>query len=102
MRRYVSLAGLVLAVRLLAQDSPEPSAWELYEQGRDAEKAGHMAQAYLMYAEAAAKDPRNKTYWERTQAVQSRAAMEAKPQPRIPTAQRASWLRFCQAQDSLA
>ena len=85
MRRYVSLAGLVLAVRLLAQDSPEPSAWELYEQGRDAEKAGHMAQAYLMYAEAAAKDPRNKTYWERTQAVQSRAAMEAKPQPRIPT-----------------
>ena len=43
-----------------------------------------MAEAYLMYAEAAAKDPRNKTYWERTQAVQSRAAMEARPQPKIP------------------
>jgi len=80
MRLLVSLVGLLLAVRLLAQDS-EPSAWELYEQGRAAEKAGHMAEAYLMYAEAAAKDPRNKTYWERTQAVQSRAAMEARPQP---------------------
>ena len=43
-----------------------------------------MAEAYLMYAEAAAKDPRNKTYWERTQAVQSRAAMESRPQPKIP------------------
>src|ERR1035438_8133648 len=44
-----------------------------------------MAQAYLMYAEAAAKDPRNKTYWERTQAVQSRAAMESRPLLKIPT-----------------
>ena len=85
MRVRVSLVGLVLALRLLAQDSQEPSAWELYEKGRAAEKSGHMAEAYLMYAEAAAKDPRNKTYWERTQAVQSRAAMESKPQPIIPT-----------------
>lgn len=81
----VSLVGVALALRVLAQDPQEPAAWELYERGRDAEKAGHMAQAYLFYAEAAAKDPRNKTYWQRTQAVQSRAAMEAKPQPKIPT-----------------
>jgi hypothetical protein len=85
MRLRVSLVGVVLALRLLAQDPQEPSAWELYEKGRAAEKAGHMAEAYLMYAEAAAMDPRNKTYWERTQAVQTRAAMEAKPQPKIPT-----------------
>jgi general secretion pathway protein D len=84
MRLGVPLVGLVLAVRLLAQDTEEPSAWELYEKGRAAEKAGHIAEAYLMYAEAAAKDPRNKTYWERTQAVQSRAAMEAKPQLNVP------------------
>jgi general secretion pathway protein D len=75
---------MLLAVRLLAQDSQEPSAWELYQQGREAEKAGHMAQAYILYAEASAKDPRNKTYWERTQAVQSRAAMESTPRP-IPS-----------------
>jgi general secretion pathway protein D len=84
MRLGVFLVGAVLATRLLAQDT-EPSAWELYEKGRAAEKAGHMAEAYLMYAEAAAKDPRNKIYWERTQAVQSRAALEARPQPsKIP------------------
>lgn len=63
---------------LLADD---PAAWELYEQGRSAEKAGHMAQAYLLYSQAAALDPKNKTYWLRSQAVQSRAAMEAKPKP---------------------
>ncbi len=85
MRLRVSLVAVVLAARLLAQDPQEPSAWELYEQGRAAEKAGHMAEAYLKYAEAAAKDPRNKTYWERTQAVQTRGAMEARPQPKIPT-----------------
>jgi general secretion pathway protein D len=84
MRIRVSFVAMLLAVRLLAQDPQEPSAWELYERGRDAEKAGHMAQAYLYYAEASAKDPRNKTYWNRTQAVQSRAALESKLQPTIP------------------
>jgi general secretion pathway protein D len=76
------MVGLLLSAGLLAQDL-EPSAWELYEKGREAEKAGHMSEAYLMYAEASAKDPHNKTYWQRTQAVQSRAAFEAKPQPNI-------------------
>jgi general secretion pathway protein D len=37
-----------------------------------------------MYAQAAAKEPHNKTYWQRTQAVQSRAAMQSPPQPNIP------------------
>jgi general secretion pathway protein D len=61
----------------------EPSGWDLYEQGRAAEKAGHMAQAYLLYSEAAAMEPNNRTYWFRSQAVRSRAALEAKPVPRI-------------------
>ena len=81
MRLRVSLVGLLVSVCLLAQD---PSAWELYEKGRDAEKAGRMAEAYLMYAQAAAKEPRNKLYWERTQSVQSRAALQSKPAPKIP------------------
>ena len=68
----------------MAQDTPEPTAWELYQKGRAAEKAGHMAEAYLNYAQAAAKDPHNKTYWDHTQAVQSRAALESRPQPKIP------------------
>lgn len=81
MQLRVSLVGLLLSACLLAED---PSAWELYEQGRDAEKAGHMAEAYLMYAEAAAKDPQNKMYWQRTLAVQSRAALQSPPQVKIP------------------
>ena len=59
MRLRVSLVSLLVCVCLLADD---PAAWELYENGRAAEKAGHMAQAYLLYAEAAAMEPRNKTY----------------------------------------
>src|ERR1039458_10473563 len=49
---------------LLADD---PAPWDLYEQGRAAEKAGHMSQAYLLYSQAAALDPKNKTYWLRSQ-----------------------------------
>ena len=74
----MSLVGLLIAGCLLADD---PAPWELYEQGRAAEKAGHMSQAYLLYSQAAALDPKNKTYWLRSQAVRSRAAMEA---PNIP------------------
>lgn len=60
-----------------------PSAWELYEKGRDAEKAGRMAEAYLMYSEAAAMEPTNQNYWLRSQAVRSRAALQAKPMPQV-------------------
>lgn len=49
--------------------------------GREAEKAGRMAQAYILYSEAAAMDPKNRTYWLRSQAVQTRAALQAKPMP---------------------
>ncbi|MGA9624850.1 MAG: hypothetical protein WBQ65_10290, partial [Bryobacteraceae bacterium] len=76
MRRSVFLLCLIVAGRLLAQDV---SSWDLYEQGREAEKGGHMAQAYLLYSQAAAMEPNNRTYWLRSQAVQSRAALEAKP-----------------------
>lgn len=41
-----------------------------------------MARAYLLYSQAAAKEPRNQMYWLRSQAVRTRAAMEAKPLPR--------------------
>ena len=65
---------------LLADD---PSAAELYKRGREAEKKGHMAQAYLMYSEAAAKDPNKRIYWQRSQAVRSRAALESKVTPEV-------------------
>lgn len=78
MRILAPLLGLLLTATLLAG---EPSARELYERGRAAEKSGHMAQAYLLYSQAAALEPKNHSYWLRAQAVQSRAALEAKPTP---------------------
>ena len=69
---------LLFTAALLADD---PSAWELYERGREAEKAGHLVEAYLAYSEAAALEPKNRTYWQRSQAVRSRAALEAKVMP---------------------
>ncbi len=75
----------MLACPTWASDRPlsdGPSAWELYEKGRDAEKKGHMAEAYLLYSQAAAIEPNNQTYWLRSQAVRSRAALEASVLPK--------------------
>jgi len=77
-RGSVFILCLIVAGCLMAQ---EVSAWDLYEQGRQAEKGGHMAQAFLLYSQAAALEPKNQTYWLRSQAVKSRAALEAKPMP---------------------
>jgi type II secretory pathway component GspD/PulD (secretin) len=75
----VSLACLLLAGVLTAAD--RPSAWQLYQEGQAAEKKGHMAEAYLLYSQAAALEPNNREYWVRSQTVRSRAALEAKPVP---------------------
>jgi general secretion pathway protein D len=40
-----------------------------------------MAEAYLLYSQAAAMSPHNKTYWQRSLAVRTRAALEAKVAP---------------------
>jgi general secretion pathway protein D len=46
-----------------------------------------MAEAYLLYSRAAAMEPYNATYWLRSQAVRTRAALEAKVMPQaVPTA----------------
>jgi general secretion pathway protein D len=72
----------MFAGRLMAQ---EISAWEIYERGREAEKGGHMAQAYALYSQAAVMEPKNRSYWLRSQAVKSRAGLEAKllPPPEV-------------------
>ena len=81
MRTHASLLCLLLTGCLLADG---PSAWELYERGREAEKGGRMAQAYLAYSQAAAMEPNNQNYWLRSQAVRARAALEAKVMPPAP------------------
>jgi hypothetical protein len=74
---------LILAACLAADN---PSAAELFTRGRKAEKQGHMAEAYILYSQAAALDPKNEQYWFRSQAVRARAALEAKPVPPPATA----------------
>jgi hypothetical protein len=66
-RTRVAIAWLALAAVLSGQG---PSANDLYLRGRRAERAGQMAQAYLLYSQAAAMSPQNKTYWQRSLAVQ--------------------------------
>jgi general secretion pathway protein D len=78
-RISVAVWALILAGLAAGQDGA--SAWELYEEGRAAEKAGHMPEAYLLYMEASAMEPQNRTYWLRGQAVQTRALMQVKPAP---------------------
>ena len=72
------LLCLLLAGFLLAD---EPSAFDLYERGREAEKAGRISEAYILYSEAAAMEPKNRTYWLRSQSVRARAALQALPLP---------------------
>jgi type II secretory pathway component GspD/PulD (secretin) len=51
-----------------------------------AEKKGEMALAYALYSQAAALEPKNRTYWLRSQAVRGRAALQARPVPKIDPA----------------
>lgn len=59
----------------------EPSAQNLFKQGRKFEKAGNLAQAYVLYAQAAAADPSRADYWQRAQALRTKAATEANVMP---------------------
>jgi len=61
--------------------SEEPSAKDLYKQGRKAEKRKEFAQAYLQYSQAAAKNPSKREYWIRAQALRTRAATTANVMP---------------------
>jgi general secretion pathway protein D len=90
---WLILAGfwLMLPGQLAAQDPTagqepsvvrEPTAAELYARGRQAERAGHIAQAYVLYSQAAAMSPKNQMYWLRSQAVRTRASIEAKVEPK--------------------
>ncbi len=78
MRIHAPFLCLLTASALLAADI---TAWDLYQQGREAEKHGHMAQAYLLYSRAAGMEPQNRTYWLRSQSVKTRAALEAAVAP---------------------
>jgi hypothetical protein len=76
----------ILLVLALATGAWASEASKLYKEGRKAEKAGQVARAYLLYSEAAALEPGNHTYWSRSLALQTRAALESKAMPQVLTA----------------
>jgi general secretion pathway protein D len=69
----------VLAATILPAGAP--SAKSLYKLGQKAERSGDVVRAYLLYAQAAAMDPKHTKYWERSQALRTKAALKARAMP---------------------
>jgi general secretion pathway protein D len=59
----------------------DPTAAEIYARGRKAERAGHIEEAYLLYSQAAALSPNTKLYWQRSKALEMRAALKSHTAP---------------------
>lgn len=57
------------------------SASSLASQARKAERSGQALNAYLLYSQAAAADPKNRSYWLRSQALRTRALRESNSLP---------------------
>lgn len=80
-------AWLILAVALVCFG--DDSARQLARKAQKAEKAGRAVDAYLLYSQAAAADPKNRTYWTKSQALRTRAmrAANSLPPPSPPSAE---------------
>ena len=83
---FVRTLTLVLSLLIAAGAAAASEAGNLYKQGRKAEKAGEIARAYILYSEAAALEPAKNIYALRAQALQSRAALQAKTVPQTKPA----------------
>lgn len=79
--RLIGLSVFCLALSCLAGEPPASgqSAADLAREAQKAEHDGQTVRAYLLYAEAAAKDPDNPSYWTHAQALRPMATM-AKPE----------------------
>jgi general secretion pathway protein D len=66
------LAGFVLTFGNLAVAA---TAEQLFEQAQKAERDGQIVRAYVLYAEAAAADPDNFSYWQHAQALRPMASL---------------------------
>jgi general secretion pathway protein D len=77
-KKSVAIVALAAAGSLSLSAS---TASRLYKQGRKAERDGAIAQAYILYSEAFAADPRNSKYRERAEALKVQAAIESKLKP---------------------
>lgn len=89
----VSILALALAAGCIfagdaVSDWSNGWAWDVYQKGLAAEKAGHIVEAFALYSQASAMEPKNKTYWEKARAVEARAAKEGHvPAPSLGAAE---------------
>src|SRR5512132_889256 len=84
---FVRTRVALLCVVAACLRAADVSAWDLFLQGRVAERAGRMADAYVFYSQASAMEPRNQEYWARAFAVRSRAMLQARPLPKLEQTQ---------------
>lgn len=84
--RLLGLLGLLSAVSGLMGAAPPttPTAEQLFRQAQKAEHDGEIVKAYLLYAEAAAADPTNVSYWSHAQALRPAASMIEPSPPKPP------------------
>jgi type II secretory pathway component GspD/PulD (secretin) len=59
------------------------SAEQLFHQAQKAERDGEIVKAYLLYAQAAAANPRNIDYWDRAQALRPAASLIDPSPPKL-------------------
>jgi len=89
---YVSsIVAAILAAGLCfgfggQEDSPKEQAAALISKAKKATKANHAADAYLLYSQASALEPKNARLKGRMEALQSRAALQAKAVPPVDPA----------------
>jgi hypothetical protein len=76
MRVLCALALVWLAGGLAAASDKE--ARQFYDQGRKAERKGQVIEAYLLYSQAAARDPKIMEYWLRAQGLRVKATLMAR------------------------
>src|SRR2546423_600340 len=79
MRQLALLACLWGSLLASQHAAPADDAAKQYQEGRKAERAGGMVRAFLLPARAAALGLPNQFYWVKSQGVQSRAALGARP-----------------------
>ncbi|HUP03519.1 MAG TPA: type II and III secretion system protein [Bryobacteraceae bacterium] len=73
----MALRAIVLSLLAAAAVwAAEPTAAQLYAQGRKAEAARQFVRAYVLYSAAAAKEPGNRDYWMKSQTLRTRAEIE--------------------------
>jgi hypothetical protein len=83
-RRSIGLAA-VFAMILGPFALAGATAEQLFDQAQKAERDGQTVRAYILFAEAAAADPNNYTYWERAQALRPMATMlNTSSGPKLP------------------